>query len=96
MHYTAKIFVNSEAIAANPPETFNQWIAHLTQRFITPNVIARRRYDFYDISQGTNELPCDLATRLQEAAHLAAFQQPQEIIEAIFIQSLLSDIVEIY
>ena len=73
MCHAAKIFVNSEAITANPPKTFDQWIAWLIQRFITPDVITRRRYDFYDISQGINESLCDLAACLQETTYLTAF-----------------------
>ena len=39
-----------------------------------------------------NESPHDLGSRLQEAAHLTSFQQPQEIIEAMFIWPLQPEI----
>jgi len=52
---------------------------------ITPTVIHYVTQIRYDILQGKNKSPCDLTSRLQEATHLAFFQQPQEIMEAMFI-----------
>ena len=41
LRHAAKIYADSEANSANPPDTFENWIAHLNQRFITPDVISR-------------------------------------------------------
>ena len=85
LQHAAKLFTDDTANSPNPPTTFDQWMQHITQKFITPDIIVRHWYDFYNISQGASELPHDLAAQLQEATHLASFQQPWEIMEAMFI-----------
>ena len=59
--HATKIFADSKAITHDAPIVFEHWVTHLYQRFIIPDIIARRHYDFYDISQGINESPRDLA-----------------------------------
>ena len=48
--HAAKIFADSESIRNNPPTNFGEWLNCLTHRFVTWDIIAWRRYDFYDIS----------------------------------------------
>ena len=75
LRHAAKIYAEDELSGPNAPDLFNDWIDRLMRKFVTRDVLARRQYDFYDIIQGAKESPRDLASRMQEAAHLAAFQQ---------------------